>query len=337
MQQEMAPLPAYRVTASHTFASTGVDFCGPFLIKSRGRAHHKRYVCLFVCAATRAVHLEVTDGLDVHSFVNALSRFHARHPGLRQLVSDNGTNFRAGERELREEVEKWRERINDSFAAKGIEWTFSPPSAPHTGGMWERLVKSFKKVFYALLDKNEVGADAFHTLVVVAEGILNSRPITPVSTDPDDYYVLTPNSFLHPGVVATESIQILPPSSELPPRILLQSWRHVRNLVDGFWRRWRREYVTSLQQRRKWTGNRRNVVVGDVVLISENAPRDEWSLARIIETFPDREGNVRRVRLRTKKKKELERHVNSLVLLEAADEQLAPGGSKSAEPTSVSE
>ena len=146
---------------------------------------------------------------------------------------------------------------------------------------------------------------------------------------------LTPNSFLHPGVAATESSQILPPSSELPPRILLQSWRHVRNLVDGFWRRWRREYVTSLQQRRKWTGNRRNVVVGDVVLISENAPRDEWNLARIIETFPDREGNVRRVRLRTKKKKELERHVNSLVLLEAVGEQLAPGGSKSAEPTSI--
>ena len=94
--------------------------------------------------------------------------------------------------------------------------------------------------------------------------------------------------------------------------------------------------MTSLQQRRKWTSNRRNVAVGDIVLIAENAPRDEWNLARLIETFPDREGNVRRVRLRTKKKKELERHVNSLVLLEAVDEQLAPGGSKPADSTSVS-
>ena len=89
----------------------------------------------------------------------------------------------------------------------------------------------------SILDKNEDGADAFHTLVVVAEGIINSRPITPVSTDPNDFEVLTPNSFLHPGVAATESSQILPPSSELPPRILIQSWRHVRNLVDAFWRR----------------------------------------------------------------------------------------------------
>ena len=78
------------------------------------------------------------------------------------------------------------------------------------------------------------------------------------------------------------------------------------------------------------------MAVGDVVLIADNAPRDEWNLGRVIDTFPDREGNVRRVRLRTKKKKELERHVNSLVLLEAVDEQLAPGGSKSADPTSDS-
>ena len=89
--------------------------------------------------------------------------------------------------------------------------------------MWERLVKLFKKVFNALLDKNDIGADAFHTLVVVAEGIINSRPITPVSSDPNDFDALTPNSFLNPGVVATESTQILPPSSELPPRILLST------------------------------------------------------------------------------------------------------------------
>ena len=92
--------------------------------------------------------------------------------------------------------------------------------------------------------------------------------------------------------------------------------------------------MTALQQRPKWTGSRRNVKIGDVVLVAENSPRDNWNIARIIETFPDREGKVRRVRLRTKKKKELERHVNSLVLLEAVDEDLAPGGSDSAEPTS---
>ena len=89
--------------------------------------------------------------------------------------------------------------------------------------MWERIVKSLKKVFNAFLDKNDISADAFHTLVVISEGILNSRPITPVSSDPNDFNALSPNSFLNPGVVATESAQILPPSLELPPHILLST------------------------------------------------------------------------------------------------------------------
>ena len=97
-----------------------------------------------------------------------------------------------------------------------------------------------------------------------------------------------------------------------------------------------KEYISSLQQRRKWTATRRNLAVGDVVLIAESTPRDEWNLARVIETFPDRGGLVRRVRLKTSKKKELERHVNSLVLLEAIDENLSPGGIDPATSTSKS-
>ena len=188
------------------------------------------------------------------------------------------------------------------------------------------MVKAFKKVLYSLLDKHEVAADSFHTLVVVAEGIVNSRPLSPVSSDPEDFDVLTPNSLLHPMTTTMTTTTTLPPSSESPPSILLHRWRHVRNLADGFWKRFKKEYTSTLQQRRKWTSTRRNVSVGDVVLIAENSPRDGWGIARVIETFPDREGLVRRVRLKTAKRKELERHVNSLVLLEAVDEKLAPGG-----------
>ena len=90
------------------------------------------------------------------------------------------------------------EKVNNQFSSRGIEWTFSPPSAPHVGGFFERMVKAFKKVLYTLLDKHDVGADAFLTLVVVAEGIVNSRPLSPVPNDPEDFDVLSPNSLLHP-------------------------------------------------------------------------------------------------------------------------------------------
>ena len=220
----------------------------------------------------------------------------------------------------------WKERVNEELSPKGIEWFFNPPSAPWTGGMFERLVKSFKKVFISLIDDRDLTADVFHTLVVTAEGILNSRPLTPVSTDPDDFDCLTPNSILHPGVTTTRTTtSIIPPSTDVPPKILLKHWRHVQSLADAFWKRFHREYISTLQQRRKWTGKRRNFLVGDVVLVTDNTPRDEWNVARVIATFPDREGLVRRVRVKTMKKKELERHANSLVLLEATDENLTPG------------
>ena len=177
-----------------------------------------------------------------------------------------------------------------------------------------------------------VSAGSFQTLVAVAEGIVNSRPLTPVSNDPDVFNFLSPNSLLHPKTTATTitTTKILPPSIDAPPSVLLRHWRHVRSLADAFWKRFTKEYVSSLQQRRKWTAIRRNLRIGDVVLVAENSSRDEWPLARVLETFPDREGHVRRVRLRTIKKKELERHVNSLALLEAVDENLAPGGTEPA-------
>ena len=136
-----------------------------------------------------------------------------------------------------------------------------------------------------------------------------------------------------PTTVAATT-HVLPPSTDEPPRILLNRWRHVRSLADAFWKRFTKEYVSSLQQRRKWPATRRNLAVGDVVLIAESTPRDEWNIAQVIETFPDRGGLVRRVRLKTSKKKELERHVNSLVLLEATDKNLLPGGTDP--PTSAS-
>ena len=194
------------------------------------------------------------------------------------------------------------ERVNNQLAPCGIEWFFSPPSSPHSGGFFEIMVKSFKKIFYSLLDKHEVSTDAFHTLVVIAEGIVNSRPLTPVSNDPDDFSSITPNSLLHPLLTETTTTMMLPPSSDPPPPILLHRWRHVRSLADAFWKRFQREYVSTLQRRRKWMASRRNIMIGDLVLVSENSPRDEWGLARIADTFPHREGHMRRVLLKTAKR-----------------------------------
>ena len=199
---------------------------GPFLVSS-GRSRPKRWICLFTCLPTRAVHFEVVSSLSTDSFLNAFLRFHARHPGVWQLVPDNGTNFRGAEKELQTTWSGYRDAINSAAASHGIVWKFSPAAAPHTGRIWERVVRSAKKVLKGLMDSHETSAEVFETLVVRAEGILNSRPLTAALTDPYDFKPLTPNDFLHPGDSPTPPTEILPPAIDETPRVLLKRWQNV--------------------------------------------------------------------------------------------------------------
>jgi len=106
----MAPLPMSRLQLPDSlrcFVRTGLDFAGPFLTtQGRGRCREKRYLCLFTCLATRAVHLETSYGLDTDSFLNAFYRFVNRRGYTEQLISDNGKNFVGANRELQEFIVK---------------------------------------------------------------------------------------------------------------------------------------------------------------------------------------------------------------------------------------
>ena len=95
-EQRMADLPSDRLKINKPpFSSTGVDFFGHFMVK-RGRAQVKRYALLFTCLTTRAVHIEVTHGLDTTSFLNGINRFIARRGKPETIRSDNGGSFVKG-------------------------------------------------------------------------------------------------------------------------------------------------------------------------------------------------------------------------------------------------
>lgn len=133
-QQQMADLPEDRVSSEEPpFSYVGVDYFGPFEIK-RGRSLVKRYGVIFMCLAIRAIHVEVASSLDTDSCINALRRFIARRGQVKELRSDNGTNFVGAERELRRAIKGWNlEQINDTHLLKGIKWTFNPPTGSHHG------------------------------------------------------------------------------------------------------------------------------------------------------------------------------------------------------------
>ena len=114
-----------------------------------------------------------------------------------ELRSDNGTNFVGAERELREAMESWKlTQINDTLLQKGIKWTFNPPTGSHHGGVWERLIRSVRKVLNSIFKVQNLDEEGLHTVLCEVESIINSRPITRASTDPNDLEALTPNHLL---------------------------------------------------------------------------------------------------------------------------------------------
>ena len=245
-EQQMADLPTDRVTPEKPpFTFVGVDCFGPFVVR-RGRSLVKRYGVLFTCLSVRAIHLEVAHSLDTDSFINAMRRFIARRGQPEEVRSDNGGNFVRGERELREAIEGWNQhKIGEFLLQQNVRWTFNPPGGSHHGGVWERCIRTVRKVMGALTKEQILDDEGLATLLCEVESIVNGRPVTKVSDDPRDMEALTPNHLL-----LLRAGPLAPPGLFSKDEIYSRRrWRQVQYLADIFWRRWIKEYLPSLQER----------------------------------------------------------------------------------------
>ena len=295
--QVMAPLPVTRLGMSlSAFTHTAVDFGGPFItIQGRGKQRTKRYLCLFTCLATRAVHLEMAYGLDTDSFMNAFYRMTSRRGVPELVISDKGTNFVGAARELREWQEQLNtERIISATAHHGVRWKFNPPAAPHFGGAHETMIKAAKRAIYAILGNADVTDEMLNTAFIAAESLINSRPLTYQSSHPADNVPLTPNHFLH-GRLGGD---FAPRSVDDVDRCPQRRWRRVQELMRHYWKRWMQEWLPGLTPRKKWLHNQRNVKVGEIVLvINPETQKGHWPLGRILEVYPGKDGFVRVVKV----------------------------------------
>ena len=238
-----------------------------------------------------------------------------RRPGLRVIFSDNGTNFRGADNELKHAVRDWNVSVPNDLRSRGIEWKFGPPHSSHWGGVWERLIREAKKHLSVLLSRSVLDLDMFATVLVGVEQIMNNRPLTYASSDIRDLTTLCPADFLHPGIRTHTSIHVYPPK---PPGAdtLRYVWKKTRALIDEFWDRWAVEYLHTLQKRYKWQSERKNLYVGQIVLLyDELTKRDRWPLGRVIAVKTD--GNtVRDVTVQTANGKQYLRHVTKVIPLE---------------------
>lgn len=300
-QQLMAALPAARVVPSRPFKHCAMDYSGAILVRSaKGRGLHatKAYVAVFVCLATKAVHIELASDLTTTGFIAAYERFVARRGGCSDLYSDNATNFVGAARTfLQSERKLFDARVQSALATRGTKWHFSPPLSPHFNGLAESAIRSVKHHIRRVVGESTLTFEELTTVLSKIEACLNSRPISPLSSDPTSYDVLTPAHFLigEPTVVISQADVSTAKISSLT------RWQLTHQMVQRVWKRWSLEYLHTLQQRRKWQTTRDNIRVGDMVLVMEdNLPPAKWSMGRVSEAHPGDDGRVRVVTIRTK-------------------------------------
>jgi hypothetical protein len=315
-----APVPRARITMAAAFSVCGVDFAGPLWVKNG--VEKKAYICLFSCAVTRAIHLEVVSSQEIDAFLLAFRRFIARRGRCRIIYSDNSQTFKMASRLLTglHEVVASQE-VQGCVAEYGVDWRFIVARAAWWGGFYERMVRSIKIHLQRTLGKALLSFEELTTILSEIEMVMNSRPLTYLGNSFEEGEALTPSHLILGrrgcSVQNEEAEETTADRKEMNRR-----WRFRKKLIDGYWERWRKDYIFQLKSLHEVRNQEKGQIfkIGDIVLIMEDKlPRAAWKLAKIEEIVVGRDQKVRSLILKTGPKKTLRRAIQQVCPLEVVD------------------
>lgn len=293
---KMGPLPKVRLTPFvRAFTFVGIDYFGPYLVKV-GRSVAKRWGVVFTCLTIRAIHIEVACSLSADSCKKAIRRFIARRGAPQEIYSDNGTNFIGVSRELAKELAEINSELGNSITDTYTKWRFNPPSAPHMGGCWERMVRSIKTALEVIPIDRKLDDESLATMFLEAERMINSRPLTFVSLATSDDEAITPNHFLLLSSSGVQQPVKLPVDEK---QALRSSWDMIQRTLDRMWRRWITEYLPTIARRTKWFKGVRTIKEGDLVVIADEKVRNRWLRGRVARVYPGKDGTIRKADVMT--------------------------------------
>lgn len=284
---QMAALPPCRLAVQlSAFAHCGIDVFGPFLV-SRLRRTEKWYGMMMTCMTTRAIYLELIPSLSGESCWMAMDSLASRRFSPQKYYCDNGTNF------------VWASKRYRAPNGERPEFVFNPPGTPHMGGAWERLIGVTKKALGALGLESPTSELKLRHLFVLAEYLVNSRPLTDVPHDPRTTTALTPMMILN-GTPSGKTDRYAAVEQDLAR---VAEGRNER--IQEFWRRWTREYLPTITRRLRWPAESRPLKEGDVVYVCDTDHRVGWPRAIVQRVFQDPiSGQVRRAIVRMSDGKE---------------------------------
>jgi len=270
-----------------------MDYFGPFMVKE-GRRELKRYAVIFTCMSSRAMHIEQLDDMTTDAFINALRCFTAIRGPVQQLRCDQGSNFVGARNELAAAVKELdKDKIQSYMTNNRCEFVRNMPHSSHWRGVWERQIRTTRSILNIILRdyKARLNTASLRTFLYKVMAIINSRPLTyQCLNDPKSLEPLTPNHLL-----TMKSKTLLPPPGNFVKEKVYarKRWRRVQYLAEKFWCRWRKEYLINLNSTQKWFTPKRNLKIGDVVIVQDDVPRNEWPLGKIIIGDYDRQTRPR--------------------------------------------
>lgn len=281
--QLMGNLPSVRTKiVEKAFTNTGTDLCGPIYLRmmsGRGVKTQKGYIVIFICLSTRAIHIAIVSDLTSEAFIAAFKRLVGRRGNVQNLYCDNGTDFVGANKILNLDCEQAMEQFNTeiqkNLAIMNTKFYFNPSISPWMGGIWERGVGSIKYHLKRTVADRILTFEELSTVLSQIEAILNSRPISPLSENPEDLDILTPGHFLV-GNALTAPIE---PNLMQIKENRLSNWQMISRMRREFWEKWSNDYISKLQIRSKWQDVENNISVGDMVLLKEeNTSPLQWPL-----------------------------------------------------------
>ena len=294
--QQMAVLPARLTVPCPVFSHIGVDLAGPFLVRKEGDSRVTRrntgmikiWVILFVCLSTKALKLYVAGGYATEDFLLAWDAFAADHGDPLTCHSDRGSQLVSAAK-LNPDLEVPKYDFDVVSRKTRTVWHFTPAQAQFRNGAVEIYVRKFKRTLEHSFKGKKMRLLEMETALKIIASVANSRPLSarygPAGgNDPDFLTPLTPNMMLTGRANSEVPIRDYETSSN--PLIRLE---YVQRVVQEWWDQFKVQNFTSLIPTQRWQKERRNICVGDIVLVqytSKSFP-GTYRLARVKQVEVD--------------------------------------------------